>query len=187
MKKNDEISIQKKHIIIIAIIFLIILIVSIVVSFNWNKWFANNENNVSETSNMSETSSAVPNIDIDENAGKWNGNLPKDKNENNQEEGIKIPGYPSITIPADEKNVTMALLNPEGNPCYFKFAIVLDDSGEVLYESKHVPPGDAITEVELSKALPAGEYNATIQITTLSLDGMSQLNGANVETVLIAK
>ena len=45
----------------------------------------------------------------------------------------------------------------------------------------------AITDVTLSRALPAGEYTATIQISTLSLDGETPLNGANVETVLVAK
>ena len=78
----------------------------------------------------------------------------------------------------------MALLNPEGNPCYFTFELVLKDSGETLYKSKMVPPGKAITKITLSRALPAGEYNATIKITTASLENGGAMNGANVETVL---
>lgn len=31
--------------------------------------------------------------------------------------GIRIPGYPTITIEADKKDVQMNLMNPEGNPC----------------------------------------------------------------------
>jgi len=81
----------------------------------------------------------------------------------------------------------MALLNPEGNPCYFTFELVLKDSGESLYQSKMVPPGQAITEITLARALPAGEYNATIKITTTSLEDGSAMNGANVETVLNVK
>ena len=81
----------------------------------------------------------------------------------------------------------MALLNPEGNPCYFHFKIVLKDTNEVLFESKYVEPGQAITNVNLSKGLPVGEYPATIQISTISLDGKTSLNGANVETILNAK
>ena len=42
--------------------------------------------------------------------------------------GIRIPGYPSITIEADKKDVQMNLMNPEGNPCYFTFEIVLNDT-----------------------------------------------------------
>ena len=41
--------------------------------------------------------------------------------------------------------------------------------------------------MHLSKPLAAGEYPATIKITTVALDGETPLNGANVETVLIAK
>ena len=124
-------------------------------------------------------------VDIDPNAGKWEGSKPEDKG--GETKGIKIPGYPSITIAADTKNVTMALLNPEDNPCYFKFQIVLKDNDETIYESKYVEPGKAISDVELTRPLSQGEYEATIKITTLSLDGKTPLNGANVETVLIAK
>ena len=81
----------------------------------------------------------------------------------------------------------MALMNPEGNPCYFKFELVLKDSGETIFESKYVKPGDCIYDVHLNKPLAKGEYPATIKISTISLDGETPLNGANVETVLIAK
>lgn len=96
--------------------------------------------------------------------------------------GIRIPGYPSITIEADKKDVQMNLMNPEGNPCYFTFEIVLNDTDETIYTSKMVEPGKAITEVTLDKALAAGEYPATIKITTASLTDGSAMNGANVET-----
>ena len=101
--------------------------------------------------------------------------------------GIRIPGYPSITIEADKKDVQMNLMNPEGNPCYFTFEIVLNDTDETIYTSKMVEPGKAITEVTLDKALAAGEYPATIKITTASLTDGSAMNGANVETTLIAQ
>lgn len=101
--------------------------------------------------------------------------------------GIRIPGYPSITIEADKKEVQMNLMNPEGNPCYFTFEIVLDDTDETIYTSKMVEPGKAITDVTLDKALAAGEYSATIKITTASFTDGSAMNGANVETTIIAQ
>ena len=61
------------------------------------------------------------------------------------------------------------------------------DTGEVLYISKMVPPGQMVSNITLSRALPAGEYNATIRITTASLEDGSAMNGANVETVLIVQ
>lgn len=139
---------------------------------NWDNW-----------SDGPTSSQTTFNPDIDDGAGDWTGETPKDK-DNNKKPGIKIPGYPSIFLPADTKDVTVALLNPEGNPCYFTFELVLKDSGETLYKSKMVPPGKAITKITLSRALPAGEYNATIKITTASLENGGAMNGANVETVL---
>lgn len=115
---------------------------------------------------------------IDPNAGDCNGQQPEDKG--GAATGIKIPGYPSITLPANTKDVTVALLNPEGNPCYFVFDIVLKDTGESLYQSKLVPPGQAITNITLSSALKVGEYDATIKISTYSLTDQSAMNGANV-------
>lgn len=181
-EKPNGITIQKKHIIIAVIIILLLLIGGVLLGANWNKWFGDKQpdTTVSDTADSSK-----PSLDIDPNAGEYTGEKPKD--ESGEAVGIKIPGYPSITIAKDTENVTMALLNPEGNPCYFKFVIVLKDTGETIFESKYVPPGDAITDVTLTRALSEGEYDATIQITTIALDQETPLNGANVETVLVVK
>ena len=187
--QNGGIVIQKKHIVIAVIIIIILLIGGVLVGANWSKWFGGEQPEpVQAEVSQAETvpDASKPALDIDPNAGNWDGKMPEDKSDN-QEVGIKIPGYPSITIAKDTENVTMALLNPEGNPCYFKFEIVLKDSGETIFESKYVPPGDAITDVTLTRPLAEGEYNATIMITTIALDQETPLNGANVETVLIAK
>ena len=50
-------------------------------------------------------------------------------------EGIRIPGYPKITVPAGETKVKMNLKNPEGNPCYFTFEIVLTETAVVVDEN----------------------------------------------------
>ena len=100
---------------------------------------------------------------------------------------IKMPVFP-LPVETAATDIEQAyLVNPEGNPCYFTFEIVLKETGESLYQSKLVPPGQAITEITMSKALSAGEYQATIKITTTSLEDGSAMNGANVETVLIVK
>ena len=180
MDKNNQNGIVVRNV-IVAVLFLIILAGSVFIVMNRDKLFGGNE----VSAESSSSSPVKAGIELDPGAGAYNGETPQDKG--GEEVGIKIPGYPSITILADTENVTMSLLNPEGNPCYFHFTIVLNDTQEVLYESKYVPPGQAITDVTLSKALPAGEYPATIQISTIALDGETPLNGANVETVLVAK
>lgn len=174
-KEKKEITITKKQLIIIIIIILLLIAAGVFIGLNWSKWF---ENKDAETTGGSQ-------MEIDSDAGDWNGEELADAG--GAAEGIKIPGYPSITIAKDSKDVTVALLNPEGNPCYFVFELVLKDTDETLYTSKLVPPGQAITNITLSRALSEGEYNATIKISTYSLEDQSPMNGANVETVLIAK
>ena len=180
MSKNDSQIVISKNTLIIALIILLLLISGIaIVAANFNNWFGGTPDTPSSSQNGG--------FDIDENADDWNGEKLPDKTDDAPAAGIKIPGYPSITLPKNQKTVNVALLNPEGNPCYFTFEIVLKDTGESLYKSKLVPPDKAITEITMSRALPAGEYDATIKITTTSLEDGSAMNGANVETVLIVK
>ena len=181
MSKNDsKIVIEQRFLVVTLVITILLFVGVVIVALNWNTWFGND---VPTTPGTSQNG----NWDIDEGAGDWNGQQLPDKTDDAPAAGIKIPGYPSITLPKNQKTVNVALLNPEGNPCYFTFELVLKDTGESLYKSKLVPPGKAITEITMSKALPAGEYDATIKITTTSLEDGSAMNGANVETVLIVK
>ena len=179
-KSNSQVVIEIRFLIITLIVCLLLMTTVIVLVLNWSNWFGKD---VPAAPSTSQNGS----LDIDPNAGAWNGQTLPDKTEDAPAVGIKIPGYPSITLPKDQKTVNVALLNPEGNPCYFTFEIVLKDTGESIYKSKLVPPGQAITEITMTKALSAGEYNATIKITTTSLEDGSAMNGANVETVLIVK
>lgn len=138
-------------------------------------WFGNGQK---------ETSQQEATADIDPNAGEWDGTIPEAPKGNPNAENIQLPGYPTIYIPAGQTDVEVAFSNPEGNPCYFTFQLVLNDSGEVLYESKQVPPGEAITKATLSKPLETGKYEAQLRITTASIVDLSPMNGANMETVL---
>ena len=117
----------------------------------------------------------TPTIDSD------SGEIGTGSNYSGGQQGIRIPGYPSITVDAGKDNVTMNLFNPEGNPCYFTFEIVLSDTGETIYKSDMVEPGKAITNVKLQHPLATGEHNAVIKISTASLTDGKTMNGANVE------
>ena len=188
MSKSDNgFVVQKKHIIIAVIIILLLIGGAVILGITLGK------ENTGASSSPSDISTQTPltnengfNPELDEGAQDWTGQQLENKDEG-EAEGIKIPGYPSITIPADSQTVQVALLNPEGNPCYFTFELVLKDTEEVLYTSKLVPPGQAIYEITLTRALAAGEYDAVIIISTTDLQTGAALNGANVETLLIAK
>ncbi len=167
---NKQITISLQAFVIIILILLLLIAGGVVIGVNYDKWFGG----------YSDTGGFKP--DIDENAGEYEGQKPTDAG--GEAVGIKIPGYPSIPLMENDKTAYVALLNPEGNPCYFVFDIVLKDTGESIYTSKMVPPGKLINEVTLSKGFSKGEYPATIKISTYSLTDGSAMNGANVETVL---
>ena len=179
-KNNSQgVTLSRKTLIAAIAVVLLLIAGGVAVGINWNHWFGE------ETPKMEEQKEAFQ-PDLDPDAENWTGEKIPDKSEE-EAVGIKIPGYPSITIPADQQEVAVSLLNPEGNPCYFTFELVLKDTDETLYTSKLVAPGQAISNITLSKSLPAGEYPATLRITTASLEDGSAMNGANVETVLMVQ
>lgn len=97
---------------------------------------------------------------------------------------ITVPGYTDVFFPAGEKKVQIVLLNPDGNPCYFRFSLILSETDEELYRSGLIPPGMAVTDIELNRALEAGEYALRIRIESFSLSDRSEMNGADMETKL---
>jgi hypothetical protein len=100
-------------------------------------------------------------------------------------EEIRIPGYGDIPVAVGSTEMHVRLVNPEGNPCYFNFEIVLDGTGEVLYASNAVAPGDVIKTQQLSHALDEGIHDIAIRIKTTSTRTGQALNGAEVKTKLI--
>lgn len=98
---------------------------------------------------------------------------------------IKIAGFSSWHVPAGQtENIPIALKNPDGNPCYFSFAIVLKDTNETIYQSDMVPPGEAIRKINISKALPEGTYLAIVQIRTNELETGREMNSANLNLTI---
>ena len=182
MNEKQGITFTKKQLIIGAVVIVLLIAVGVFIGIKLNS----NKTPAEPQAQVQTDTGSKPALELDENAGEYTGEVPKSA-DSSEAVGIKIPGYPSITIAKDTEDVTMALLNPEGNPCYFKFEIALKDKDETIFESKYVKPGDCIYDVHLTKPLAEGEYPAVIKITTIALDGETPLNGANVETLLIAK
>lgn len=105
-------------------------------------------------------------------------------NADGAEQGIKIPGYPDMTISSESTDFPITLLNPEENPCNFKFTLSLLETGETLCTTDLVKPGDAIKGVTLDKPIEKGTYTLIINISTYSVDSNSQMNGAQVKSTL---
>ena len=98
---------------------------------------------------------------------------------------IILPGYVELTFPADEQEIEIVLPNPKGNPCYFRYTLVLEGTGEILYQSRPIPPGQAVLQIKLSRPLEKGDYSLLIGVDTVSLaDGRTPMNGGEQKVLL---
>jgi len=79
---------------------------------------------------------------------------------------VEIPGIENITIPADTRDVSIRLFNPENNVFDFVFELILMDTSEVLFTSEKVPPGTSFEDISLTRSLTRGEYDAVLKIQT---------------------
>lgn len=121
-------------------------------------------------------------IDLDEAAISYQ--MPNGmKNENPEE--IMIPVFGELTMAEGTTEITAGFANPEGNPCYFKYSIVLKEENKVLYESKWIEPGTAVVELNVSEKLPKGNYPILIKIDTGTLeDPEVEMNSGKIESIL---
>ena len=123
---------------------------------------------------------------IDPNAGDYVApEAPK------QEPGVAIPGWGSMTIPANTQVLDMVdFYNPIENDglYYLTFTFGLVDSNgditEVLWQSQAVPPGKHIQKITMSRGLPAGTYSATVYVQPYRMSDESPTNSADMRTKL---
>lgn len=103
------------------------------------------------------------------------------------EESISIPGFDSMKIPQGTTLVSTNLYNPDKNTCNFEISIILSSTKEEIYKSKLVSPGQHLYQVELSRVLEKGTYDAILHYNTFSLDENTPMNGANVPFKLVVE
>lgn len=129
--------------------------------------------------------STDPKGQVDQNIVEGDITLSTKKKIDTKGKTIKLPGITSMKFKAGQTEQEFVLRNPEGNPCYFKFQIILDKTGEILYESNLVPPGYAIAKFHLKRAMDAGSYKATVKYLTYSFDAeQNRLNNGQVKTTI---
>lgn len=121
---------------------------------------------------------------LDENAISYHldGITNKDPSE------ISIPLFTKLRIEPDTMKGEYHLANPEGNPCYFEYHIILKKDNEEVYRSGLVKPGTAIPKFTLNRKLEEGSYPAMIQIKTYKLnDHNISMNGGEIDVEIIVK
>ena len=105
-----------------------------------------------------------------------------------ENETIKIPNlYNKATIRAGTPEVEIALINPESNPCWFKFEITLADTGETIYISDLVAPSMCIENITLYKTLESGEHPANVTIKQYDLETLEKTGQISVTIALVAQ
>lgn len=169
----------KKNIVwlwILLLILLLVLIFGIQYAANhWDEMFPD----------QPAVASTDPKGQVDQNIVEGDITLSTKKKIDTKGKTIKLPGITSMKFKAGQTEQEFVLRNPEGNPCYFKFQIILDKTGEILYESNLVPPGYAIAKFHLKRAMDAGSYKATVKYLTYSFDAeQNRLNNGQVKTTI---
>lgn len=97
------------------------------------------------------------------------------------EGSITIPGFDKLQITASAGQQAAPFYNPAGNDCYFVISLFLP-SGEEIFRSGLVPPGESLPTMTLASVPPAGTYESSIlRYSCYSLDSMQPLNGADVK------
>ncbi|MGO3357425.1 MAG: hypothetical protein ACTILK_00320 [Bifidobacterium crudilactis] len=96
-----------------------------------------------------------------------------------QPESVSFTGYPSLDLKEGETTAHLPISNKQENGFAIKYQLV-DETGDILWESGLIAPGVTVGEQKLSRALPVGETHATWHMTSWTLDEQPvQLNGVD--------
>lgn len=122
-------------------------------------------------------------LQTDNSAEDWDG----EKELYNPQEAvptIEIPGITSLVFQPESTKQKVNFYNPETNNCLFKMTLYVDNAE--CWQSGYVEPGKGFYEIELSKSLEVGSYDAYLLIECFKENGLP-LNGAHVDFNLTVK
>ena len=108
---------------------------------------------------------------------KWDGNSIT-ANRDKPEKYIAIPCFTDLIFVANQTSQKVNIYNPEENECVMNFSIVLSD-GAVIWESDNTHPGYGFHDIELTKTLSSGTYEARLITRCFTMDKKSELNGSS--------
>lgn len=172
---NEQNNNNKRTLISIAIILIIIILLLL------RSCDSQTSEKTAENDHINE------NMVIDQNA------IDKDKlKENKKEEtdnSVTVFGFSQIKMSENCRKVEINYYNPEQNAdkYYLKVSIELKETGEILYESDLIPPGQAIKYAEFSKELSSGTYDATIHVQPYKMNDFTTTNNADLDIKIIVE
>ena len=95
---------------------------------------------------------------------------------------ISINPTPSFEDGKSEGN--LCIENIKANHYYTRVVLTLDDTGEEIFESKGLKPGQYIQDVELEKNLKKGTYPATAQFIITDPETLKDIGKVNTQLTL---
>lgn len=102
------------------------------------------------------------------------------------ESKILLPGFETLYMDEGKNELYVALANPKGNPCYFRYTIYMEGRDKEIYQSGMIKPGDAVTTVKMPEKMKKGTYQLTLKIQSFSLNNYkTELNGGEMMANLI--
>lgn len=110
----------------------------------------------------------------------------QDEDTTKLQNSIDVVGFTAIAVDSKTGNAKVSLINPEGNPCYFKFYIYTEN-GVPLYESDLVPPNKEITKITLNTKLEEGSHKGYVFIETFELETGNEMNSAKFDIDIISR
>lgn len=108
---------------------------------------------------------------------KWDGNNITVSRDSDKKY-IAIPCFAKLSFRANQTAQKVNIYNPEENKCIMDFSIVLSD-GTIIWESDNTHPGYGFHDIELTKPLSSGVYEARLITRCLTMDRKSELNGSS--------
>lgn len=184
-EEEDENNKLKWTVLLLLLLFIIFLMLWIMLLSK-----EKSDEKLAETTAATENSSFGVRLIIDPNAE--NGTFYED--DKTWEQGVVIPGWESLIIPAGKKDVAVDFYNPKENEgmYYLTFELRLCDSSEqgyeVLYASGLVEPGKHIDQITLFRGLEKGTHEAVIHVQPYRMNEEKAFtNNADIRIVLIVK
>ena len=96
-----------------------------------------------------------------------------------------LPVYSRLQALAGEPETAICLENPPENIVSIRYYIYLRDTGELLYRSRWLQPGETAYNITLRRTLPPGQYPILIQQKTrLESNTEVNLNDGRTESLL---
>lgn len=132
---------------------------------------------------LNRTEQSAGGMKLEKNTVSWEQEMKRA----NEAADIQIPYYSDIYMQGGSDEIEMYLVNPKENDCYFTYTLILKESGEQIYQSGLIEPGQAVDLVKLERKIESGEYALNMRIDTYTLETETPLNNAIVSTKLIAQ